>query len=183
MTNETQCKTLQLKLSIFHHKILKSHVHRADDYSSNESNHSKRGGTALHNLIDELRTEHLDLSVSFGNLRNVDLDSEESRSEFKFLKKTLLEHLRKENEELYPKLREAAFNNIQLQRTIEWFTRDVARTVAVLILFLDTYAEGGIKVAYMRDFNRLNTILNALIKQEETIIYEEFLSSPSDKVA
>ena len=128
----------------------------------------------MSDLIAELRMEHLDLSVSFGNLKNVDIASEEGRRELQIIKATLLSHLRKENEQLYPKLREAAFNNLKLQETIDWFTRDTARILAVLILFLDKYASGGPRMAFRRDYNRLNTILNALISQEEKIIYEEY---------
>ncbi|MCL6473364.1 MAG: hemerythrin domain-containing protein [Firmicutes bacterium] len=125
------------------------------------------------NLIDQLRLEHTELSTSFGSLRDIDISTAEGREKLKSIKVTLLAHLRRDNEELYPKLREVASNDQKLQRTIEWFTRDTARISAVLILFLDQYADGGSKIAFMRDFKRLNTILNALIKQEEQLILDE----------
>jgi len=137
----------------------------------------------LLNLIDELSTEHSDLCISFGNLERLDISSEESHKEIQSLKASLLAHLRRENEELYPQLREMAFNNLQLQRTLDWFTRDLARISAVLILFLDKYSDGGPPLAFKRDFSRLNKILNALIKQEERLIYTEYQNASIGKVA
>ncbi len=134
-------------------------------------------------LIDELSTEHSDLCISFGNLERLDISSEESHQELQSLKASLLAHLRRENEELYPELREMAFNNLQLQRTLDWFIRDLARISAVLILFLDKYSEGGSSLAFKRDFNRLNKIINALIKQEERLIYTEYQNASIGKVA
>ncbi len=134
-------------------------------------------------LIDELRLEHTELSTSFGSLRDINISSEEDRKHLKSIKSSLLSHLRKENEELYPKLRETAANNQKLHRTIEWFTRDTARIAAVLILFLDQYAEGGDRIAFMRDFKRLSTILNALIKQEEKLIFDGYSDIDIGRVA
>lgn len=131
----------------------------------------------MSNLIDELRTEHHDLAVSFGNLENIDVESEDGRKQLQSVKSALLAHLRKDSEELYPKLRDTSFNNLKLQRTLDWFTRDIARISAVLILFLDTYCEGGTHSTYKKDFNRLNTILNALLEQEEKVVYSEYASN------
>lgn len=147
----------------------------------NHSQHKRRHH--MLDLIDELSAEHSDLSISFGNLERLDITSEESHKEFQSIKSSLLAHLRKENEELYPQLREISFNNLQLQRTLDWFMRDLARISAVLILFLDTYADGGSPLAFRRDFKRLNKILNALIKQEERIIYTEYQNASIGKVA
>ncbi len=135
------------------------------------------------NLIDQLRLEHTELSTSFGSLRDVDISSEEGRGRLKSIKSLLLSHLRRENEELYPKLREVATNDQKLGRTIEWFTRDTARITAVLILFFDQYADGGDKIAFMRDFKRLGTILNALIEQEEKFIFDEYSDIAVDNAA
>lgn len=137
----------------------------------------------MSNLIDELKIEHQDLAVSFGNLKNVNVESEEGRQELRAVKSALIDHLRKENEELYPKLRDTAFNNLQLQRTLDWFTRDIARISAVIFLFLDTYCEGGSHLTFRRDFNRLNTILNALIDQEEKVVYDEYAGGSRHLVA
>ncbi|HEY3375830.1 MAG TPA: hypothetical protein VGK02_12360 [Candidatus Aquicultor sp.] len=134
-------------------------------------------------LIEELRTEHLDLTLSFEHLKNINVESEEGHTELRSVKSALLAHLRKENEELYPRLRDIAFNNLSLQRTLDWFTRDIAKISAVLILFLDTYCQGGSHLTYRRDYNRLNTILTALIEQEEKIVYNEFLQGTDENAA
>ncbi|MEW5705680.1 MAG: hypothetical protein AB1743_02620 [Actinomycetota bacterium] len=135
------------------------------------------------NLINELRMEHLDLSVSFGNLKHLVAAPESGWRELQSVKAAILAHVGKENQELYPKLREAAFNNLRLQRILDWFTRENARISAALVEFLDKYSKGGSPFAFRRDFNRLDTIFNALIRQEEAVLFNEYLDISLDTVA
>lgn len=134
-------------------------------------------------LINELKVEHTSLIDSFNGIKSIDITSEESSKQLQSIKSDLLEHLRKENEMLYIKMREVAFNNLQLQHTLDLFSRDIARLSTVIIQFLDKYSGGGSSLAFRRDFNRLSVILEAYVRREEEIIFNEFLNSPLGKVA
>jgi hypothetical protein len=127
------------------------------------------------NMIDELRTDHLDLSISFDGLGDIDVTSEAGKDSLRRVKAVFLAHMKRENDELYPALRDASFNNGKLQQTLDWFTKDFVRIFAVTILFLDKYAEGGTQREFEKAHNRLNKILNALLRQEENIIFTEYL--------
>jgi hypothetical protein len=126
-------------------------------------------------MIDELRTDHLDLSISFERLCDIDITSEIGKEELRRIKAVFLSHMKKENDELYPALRDESFNNGKLQATLDWFTKDFVRIFAVTILFLDKYAEGGNHRDFIKEHSRLTRILNALLKQEENIIFTEYL--------
>lgn len=127
------------------------------------------------NMIDELRTDHLDLTISFEGLGEIDVATETGKEDLRKLKTKFLTHMKKENNELYPALRDASFDNGKLQQTLDWFTRDFVRIFAVTVLFLDKYAESGTQREFKREHNRLTKILAALLKQEENIIFTEYL--------
>jgi hypothetical protein len=89
-------------------------------------------------------------------------------------KEGLLAHLKKEDEKLYPALREAAENTPSLKQTMDMFAKDMEAISKSAIDFFAKYAKGGTSSEFANDFGRLTGILGMRIRKEEKIIYAEY---------
>lgn len=135
-------------------------------------------------MIDELRLEHSSILISFGNLANLDFSSQEDRQYLLSVKSTLLDHLRRENDSIYPKLLEAASNDAILKYTVDRYMGDLVRITTILILFLEKYSKHDTDASsFKREHNRLGTILHALFRIEEEVIFNEYLDITFGRVA
>jgi len=137
----------------------------------------------MSNIINELKAEHAHLDHLFVKIEHLDVSSKEASEQLQAVKLAVLNHLKKENQTIYPKLREAAFNNLRLQRKLDLFARDTVRLSTIFIQFIDKYSEGGSNLDFKRDFSRLSKILSAFAKREEEVIFSEYLDMKLDEVA
>ena len=128
----------------------------------------------MSDLIYELELEHASLVDSFNKVKRLEINSDGAPVQLQSIKVALLAHLKKENETVYPKLREESFDNLKLQRTLDLFARDIVRLATVFIQFLDRYSHGGSQSDYTRDINRLSMIMSAFARREEDIIFSAY---------
>lgn len=128
-------------------------------------------------MVDELRLEHSSILISFGNLANLDLSCRDDRQYLLSLKSTLLDHLRRENDSIYPKLLDAAKNDAALKHTVNRYMGDLVRITTILVLFLEKYSKDDAdESSFKREYSRLGTILHALFRIEEEVIFNEYLN-------
>ena len=62
-------------------------------------------------LIEEFKVEHSKILALLNEVKKLGIHSEEGRSRLLSAKESLMEHLNKENEQLYPILRKEAEHN------------------------------------------------------------------------
>jgi len=137
----------------------------------------------MSDLIHELESEHASLVDSFNKIKRLDINSEGAAGQLQSIKADLLAHIKKENATIYPKLREASFNNLRLQQVLDLFARDIVRLATVFIQFLDKYSQGGLQQDFDRDVNRLAKIINAFAAREEEVIFKEYEDLGSRRAA
>lgn len=125
-------------------------------------------------LVEELKQEHASLVEVLEKVRTLGISSEDGQKLFLSAKEGLLLHLKKEDEQLYPSLRNAAENNEKLQRTLDTFFKDMETISTAALEFFNKYSRGGAGIEFAKDFGRLFATLGSRIRREENLLYPEY---------
>ena len=129
-------------------------------------------------FIDEFRIEHLKIMQGLMQVKALGVSSREGQKMLRAARKMLLEHLKKEDELLYPALRNAAGRNPELQLTLDVMEADLREVTRIAIDFFDTYTEDSRGLAFFTDFGKLFMTL-----QERVIKEDKFLFSQLGKIS
>lgn len=125
-------------------------------------------------LIVKLRNEHASIVNIFGKIKGLGITSKEGRDELRLVKNALLAHLKAEDEQLYPILKEEARKNSALKSTLDMFASDADTVTKEALRFFDKYSVGGSGIEFAEDFGRLYALLSSRISKEENILYPEY---------
>ena len=128
----------------------------------------------MSDLISELKYEHSQITDTLSKVIALGINSEEGRDLLYTSKSYLLEHLKKEDTKLYPALREAAKNNIDLKHTVDLYADDMNAISKMALDFFEKYESGGDSVEFGKDYRNLFVVLNDRIRNEETVLYKKY---------
>ncbi len=124
-------------------------------------------------LIEEFKKEHSEIIDTLKEVRELGILSEEGQAKLRSAKESLLEHLKKEDERLYPVLRKEAEHNKKLKEILDVFAVDMENVSKVVLEFFDKYSEEVIDSAVPGEFEKLFAAFQNRIRNEEDILYEE----------
>ncbi|MCH7598416.1 MAG: hemerythrin domain-containing protein [Myxococcales bacterium] len=124
--------------------------------------------------VDPLKAEHSNLIEMLEKAKSLGITTKEGQLIILSAKNELLAHLKKEDEQLYPVLNEAAKTDSELQRKLELFAKDMKEVSKQAIDFFDTYSEGGSGIDFAKDIGKLVGSLGSRIRREETGLYPEY---------
>ena len=123
-------------------------------------------------LIQNLKSEHHALVEILKRVQVIGPSQSESKQLLLEVKKALLAHLKKEDQELYPKLKEAAKQNEEIDRKVNNFGKDMEEITKFTLQFFDKMESNQYSsLEYAKDFGKLVTILSSRISREENILY------------
>ena len=125
-------------------------------------------------LIDEFKKDHSEIIDTLKEIKELGVLSEEGQAKLISAKESLLEHLRKEDELLYPVLRKEAEHNEKLKELLDVFAKDMENVSRVVMDFFDKYSEDVIDSAVTDEFEQLFAAFRNRIRHEEDILYEEY---------
>ncbi|MGE0869609.1 MAG: hemerythrin domain-containing protein [Kofleriaceae bacterium] len=132
-------------------------------------------------LIQQLRTEHQVLVARLDEVRNsIDpktgkLPLEKAVFALTMVKKSLLAHLGKEDEELYPLLRHAASKDPAVHDLLKRFGDEMQQISAAALSFFEKYDNRGLfSQAFPSDLEGLYKVLAARIQAEESELYPAY---------
>ncbi len=125
-------------------------------------------------LIEELKREHAKIIAMLNEIKEIGIHSRQGQAMLISAKECLLEHLKKEDEQLYPVLRKEAERNKNLKKEVAMFTMDPEYVSRVVSEFFDKYSGGEIDENFSINFESLLAALNARIRNEEDALYEEY---------
>ncbi len=125
-------------------------------------------------LIEELKEEHQLITAALTKMRSLYINSKEGREALMSLESTLLSHIQKEDEQLYPVLRKEAEKDEYLKRTLDLFARDMEEISKKIRDFLKNYTEGRLGQDSAKVIGRFFAMISNRIRQEECVIYEKF---------
>lgn len=134
-------------------------------------------------LIQELKEQHLHL-LSILQLAKINgFATLETRELLRSARTTLLDHLRREDLELYPVLHTAAKKNPAVKETMDTFARDMAETSKVAIGFFKKWDQGGTDHDLSKEFGLLQAKLVSRIRREEEILFPLYEQIAAKKAA
>lgn len=132
-------------------------------------------------FIDNLKKEHRKLDKLLNKLKEENIISQEGQFYFDMAKKTLVTHLEKEDEYLYPVLREAAIQNTEVSETLEMFASEMEQISSELLDFFDQYQHTEDSGNFEIDLNKVIDKLNDRFIREENILYHDFIEVMENK--
>lgn len=130
-------------------------------------------------LIQDLKEDHIHI-LSILQLAKINgFATLETRELLRSARTTLLDHLRKEDLELYPLLHTAATRNPAILETLETFATDMAETTKVAIGFFKKWDQGSTDHDLSKEFGLMQAKLLSRVRREEELLfplYEEILA-------
>lgn len=124
-------------------------------------------------LIEELKKEHSEIIATLKEIKELGVLSEEGQAKLKSAKESLLEHLKKEDELLYPVLKKEAEQNEKLKELLDVFAKDMENVSKVVMEFFDKYSGEVVDSAVTGAFEDLFAAFRNRLRNEEDILYEE----------
>ncbi len=124
-------------------------------------------------LIEEFKKEHSEIIDTLKEVRELGILSEEGQAKLRSAKESFLEHLKKEDERLYPVLRKEAEHNKKLKELLDVFAVDMENVSKVVLEFFDNNSGEVIESAVPGEFENLFAAFRNRIRNEEDILYKE----------
>ncbi len=124
-------------------------------------------------LIDEFKKDHSEIIDTLKEIKELGVLSEEGQAKLISVKESLLKHLKKEDELLYPVLHKEAEQNEKLKELLDVFAKDMENVSRVVMDFFDKYSEEVIDSTVTEEFEHLFAAFRNRIRHEEDLLYEE----------
>ncbi|WP_135079331.1 hemerythrin domain-containing protein [Terasakiella sp. SH-1] len=128
----------------------------------------------MSNLIRILKAEHLNIAQILSEVMLYGAHTPDGRERLIAAKESFLTHLKREDEELYPVLQEAAQNDEKLAETVDLFMKDIQAVSEKALAFFDKYENAAQSHQFEADFTEFLSLLTQRIRNEEQVIYEHY---------
>ena len=126
-------------------------------------------------LVEDLKKEHSLIIGILDEVRRIGIGSEEAKDKLLSAKRGFLEHLKKEDDKLYPALKKAAETDEKLKRELTVLKEDLQEISKFVLGFFEKYSKGAVSgLDFARDFGQLFAKLGSRIKKEENILYNAY---------
>ncbi len=126
-------------------------------------------------LVNELHEEHNYMKELLEKIRAKGLTSEESRNELFRVKELLLSHMKKEDEKLYPVLKENAEKEDRFEETLRWYVDEMESISKKALDFFNKYENiNNNSVEFSKDIGELIALLTQRIRKEEMVLFQKY---------
>ncbi len=125
-------------------------------------------------LIEELKQGHVLISEALDKVKIFGVTSKQGQDMLTEAKSLLLNHLAKEDSDLYPSLRRAAEKDKSIQQTLDIFAKDMDGISKAAMDFFEKYIGDMSGIQFAMDFGNLVATLKIRIMKEEQVLYQEF---------
>ncbi len=144
----------------------------------NQMNRKEMRGTAIQkrDFLNQLEDEHRKILEILWEVKKQGVHTMDGRNSLTAAKDLMCMHFKKEDEILYPALKEAIKKNPEKQNIIETLIEDMKEVTDFCQSFFEKYTIGGGGIEFLRDFEKLYKMLESRLKKEETILYPNYFS-------
>ena len=132
------------------------------------------GGTTRLSLSDELRREHIDVMKMLEEMKAAVHHSDDKRMHVIEVMDGLLNHLRKEDELLYPVLTAAAAADRRLAKLLEISSRDMDEISRIAADLFSIPREKQSDTAFFRNLGGFIALIRQRVMKEEAILFPEY---------
>ncbi|MDH5185153.1 MAG: hemerythrin domain-containing protein, partial [Gammaproteobacteria bacterium] len=124
-------------------------------------------------LVSDLKNEHDKIVGVFGQIEKHGISSDEGRKLLLSIKSELLQHLEKEDEQLYPVLFKEAETDSLLSQDLDRYSEEIHGLYKEALDFFDKYSSNGKNIEFAQDFRKLFSIIAFRIYKGESIFYKK----------
>ena len=121
-------------------------------------------------LTEQLKKEHSVIQDLLHDAKEQGITSDEGQSKFKKAKDLLLQHLKKEDDELYPLLTK----NGASKAIADTFSEEMKAISKVANDFFTKYENAQSGLEFAQDFEAFLSALSSRIRKEENVLYSEY---------
>ncbi len=127
-------------------------------------------------LIKELKKEHSQIANIFIELQQIGVASKKGMDLLLKSKELLLSHLEKEDEELYPVLKEEAKNDDSIKTMLTSLGEEMEQITKALLNFYNKYTNFSEinKTEFIRDISNILVAFKDRVAKEEMMLYDEY---------
>ena len=125
-------------------------------------------------LIEDFKREHSEIIKALKEVEELGVLTKEGQAKLMSVKPSLIEHLSKEDEKLYPVLWKEAEQNKKLKKLLELFANDLELVSRNVTEFFDKYSKGVLDTIFAEEFQNLYAVLYERMMYEEYRLYDEF---------
>jgi hypothetical protein len=125
-------------------------------------------------LTDELKSEHKILLEEFEKIKQLGGFTAEGKSLLFNCKKILLAHLKKEDEQLYPVLKQTGIEDSSVMNLADSYISEMNSISERAVKFFDTYEREDDDIDFAVAVEFLLGSLKKRIAMEETVLYKKF---------
>lgn len=125
-------------------------------------------------LIEEFKKEHSEIVDALKEVKALGILTKEGQAKLMSVKPSLIEHLSKEDEKLYPVLWKEAEQNRKLKADLDVFAKNWESASVFVFGFLDKYNKGLLRARLLRGFETLNLVLLNRMRNEEKFLYDAY---------
>ena len=104
-------------------------------------------------FIDSLREEHAEIKESLMKISAMDLWSKEARLQLLKIQEVFINHLQKEDDEMYPRLKAASSSDEQLMSILKYMEDEIKLISQFVFIFFDKFSQKATPVGFDREFS------------------------------
>jgi iron-sulfur cluster repair protein YtfE (RIC family) len=124
-------------------------------------------------LIEKFKKEHSLIIETLNRVKAHGINTEDGIEELLSAKDNITAHMKKEDEEFYPKLRKEAESNQRLKELLDAFDKDMDEITRYSIEFFDDYTTAT-RSELALELEKFIAILERRTLREETFLFAEF---------
>ncbi len=117
--------------------------------------------------------EHAGILLALQVIRESGIGSPEGMEALRRLESRLLDHVEREEQEVYAPLRRRATTEPKLRRTLELFADDLEDVTRTVLAFFDRYRGGDPDDELPGRFGEMAATLKARVRMEETVLFQQ----------
>ena len=130
---------------------------------------------ALDSLLQELTQEHERIGAHLRNVYTLGASSPQARKELRTVRDLLMLHFQRENEEFFPRLRQAAARDKVLKSHLDAFEAENQVIADAMLQFFSTYDSADVSsFHFARDFGALWALITSRMRREENRLFPAY---------
>ena len=125
-------------------------------------------------LIKELKAEHEQLTMTLQKVKSLGKITPETKNLLSESKQALLDHIKKEDDFLYPIMYKRAEHDPKLAVILKIFGQDLKKLATQVLVFYEKYEQEDHEADFSKDFTQFFAALSNRIGNEESILFKEY---------
>jgi len=134
-------------------------------------------------LIEELKRDHVAIESMLAKAKDSSISHLEARKILMAAQTSLITHLKKEDDQLYPVLNRAALSDAALKQMVDFYCKDMEEITSNAISFFDKYspANAAINLEFVEAFGKLFSTITRRLRNEENTLFKEYDKSTRNR--